>query len=378
MSKTYVLLVVECTPHLNWYETFSGVSLSDGSTIQVEQAGWEEISLTSYHDAGVVLSINKAKNPLPGTSQERHRTVKVDFVLLRSVSRGVHLQDSRNLLFGLIHANIPSVNSLNSAYMCLDRAIVFGALKDIQSKLGRENFPLIAQTFYPHHREMLITPEFPIVAKVGHAHSGFGKIKIKSSEEFQDFKSLCALHGDYVTVEPFIPWDFDMRIQKIGPYYRGFQRISSNWKGNTGNSSVIEDLEVTPQYKLWVDECSKLFGGLDILGLDLLHSKEDGKVYILELNDTAIGLVHKYELEDMKNMRDIVITKMEKLFVKKDEAGPSSRTPESQLETVELLTSQIEVLKTSVSEKDRKIAGLEQQINNLNSEKGKKKSLFGF
>lgn len=43
-------------------------------------------------------------------------------------------------------------------------------------------------------------------------------------------------------------------------------------------------MEVTEQYKLWIDECAKLFGGLDICALDLLHSKETDKVYILELN----------------------------------------------------------------------------------------------
>lgn len=31
--------------------------------------------------------------------------------------------------------------------------------------------------------------------------------------------------------------------------------------------SVIEDIELTEEYKLWVDECAKLFGGLDICAL---------------------------------------------------------------------------------------------------------------
>eukprot|EP01111_Echinosteliopsis_oligospora_P011039 TRINITY_DN3541_c0_g1_i1.p1 TRINITY_DN3541_c0_g1~~TRINITY_DN3541_c0_g1_i1.p1 ORF type:complete len:295 (-),score=86.44 TRINITY_DN3541_c0_g1_i1:74-958(-) len=204
------------------------------------------------------------------------------------------------------------MNSLESAYMCLERPIVFGELKQIQKKLKKEGivFPLIQQNYYPHHREMIITPDFPLVGKIGHAHAGYGKMKIKSDEEIQDFKSIIAINNDYVTLEPFVQWDFDMRIQKIGRDYRGFKRTSPNWKGNTGNSSVIEDLEVTPVYKRWVDECSRLFGGLDILGLDLLHSKETGRDYILELNDTAIGLVHKYEIEDMSLMRDMALAKL--------------------------------------------------------------------
>ena len=47
-----------------------------------------------------------------------------------------------------------------------------------------------------------------------------------------------------------------------------FKRVSQNWKGNVGNMSMLETIEVTEQFKLWADECAKAFGGLDILGLD--------------------------------------------------------------------------------------------------------------
>jgi len=138
-----------------------------------------------------------------------------------------------------MHHNIPSVNSLMSAYVCLERTIVFGGLKSIQKRLGdrfpceylplylqlktEKTFTVIDQTMYSSHRDMIITPSFPLVGKVASTHAGtlllrtlnillslssptqqrtgYGKMRLKDGEEFQDFKSLCALHGDYVTVE---------------------------------------------------------------------------------------------------------------------------------------------------------------------------------
>jgi glutathione synthase/RimK-type ligase-like ATP-grasp enzyme len=47
-------------------------------------------------------------------------------------------------------------------------------------------------------------------------------------------------------------------------------------------------MEMNDLFKLWADECSKLLGGLDILGLDFLHSRKDDKYYILEVGLTRI------------------------------------------------------------------------------------------
>eukprot|EP01095_Lingulamoeba_sp_RSL-Kostka_P011210 TRINITY_DN41_c3_g1_i1.p1 TRINITY_DN41_c3_g1~~TRINITY_DN41_c3_g1_i1.p1 ORF type:complete len:252 (-),score=63.52 TRINITY_DN41_c3_g1_i1:355-1110(-) len=237
--KKKILLVIECTSFLNWYEIFDGaVAYKDendeekGFEIQVEQAPFPDISAVSYDNDQCIVTIRKQQNPHKGTSQERERTVQIDFVLLRSVTRGIHQQDSRNILFSFMHANIPSVNSLLSAYMALERPIFFGGLKSIQKRLGKDKFPLIPQTFFPGHREMLILPD-PCVIKIGSAHAGYGKIKLEDNSLVSDVKSIIALHGDYATAEPFVDWDFDYRVQKIGCHYRCFKRFSPNWKGKS-------------------------------------------------------------------------------------------------------------------------------------------------
>ena len=314
-----VLLVIECSEQFNWYEIFGKDAriMIYGSpvAIQVEQATFPDISLTSYGQGGPVVNLRKAKHPHPNTSQERDRTVVVDFILLRSVTRGIFGQDSRNILMAFMHARIPSVNSLLSAYMALERPVMWGELKAIQKQLGgASNFPLIDQNCHTSSREMTVSSDPPCVVKIGHAHAGQGKILVHDRTQWEDVRSIITLHGDYATAEPFVPADFDARVQKIGPHYRAFKRTSMNWKMNQGHGSVVEEIEVPPKWQVWADECAKACGGLDILGLDLIHDREKDTYHILELNDTAIGLVHRVAQEDNEHIRDLVLFRMTEHF----------------------------------------------------------------
>lgn len=362
MVKT--LLIVECQSSVNWYYVFEKVNLlyPDGSEeeIHVEQAEWVDIAVTSY-DSGLTVSIRKAKRPIPDTSQTTDRTVQVDFILLRSISHGIVGQDSRNTLYGFMHADIPSINSLESAYMCLEKPVVMGRLRRIEKLLGKKNFPLIPQSYYPSFRSMILSPDLPCVVKIAHTHAGFGKMKVNSREQWDDLRSVVAIHGDYSTSEPFIDWDYDSRVQKIGSHYRLFKRRSPNWKGNTGHSAILEEVEVTPWHKRLADECAKAFGGLDILGLDLVHDEKTDKEWILELNDTAIGLVHSCEQEDMNFMRDLVIERMTKIFGNK-KSTEENLPNEPPQEVIERLEKEIELLKI---QKERENQESKRQIEQL-------------
>jgi len=105
-------------------------------------------------------------------------------------------------------------------------------------------------------------------------------------------------------------------FKKIGNHYRVFKRtaMGNNWKTNTG-TSVMEEMDISlyPQYKMWADEAGKMFGGLDVFAVDAIHCT-DGKEYVLEVNDSSIGLHPDREKEDMVFIKDLVIQKMSELY----------------------------------------------------------------
>eukprot|EP01112_Ceratiomyxa_fruticulosa_P009245 TRINITY_DN2409_c0_g4_i1.p1 TRINITY_DN2409_c0_g4~~TRINITY_DN2409_c0_g4_i1.p1 ORF type:complete len:569 (-),score=135.11 TRINITY_DN2409_c0_g4_i1:110-1627(-) len=304
------IIVVDGDPNTNWYKIFEGCKDSQGVPVRIEQTGWSDMLLSAYSNGSCFVDIRASKHSIPGTSMAKNRSCKPDLILIRSQTREL-ANDYRNLLFGLKYAGVVGVNSLESIYNFFDRPWVFSELIKIQRRLGSEAFPLIEQNYYSNHSEMLITPQYPIVVKVSHSHAGYGKVKLDNHHQFEDIRSLVALHKeDYATAEPFIDGEYDLRIQKIGNVIRAFKRISlsGNWKTNTG-SSMIEQVPVTDRYRLWVEEASKMFGGLDICAVDAIHAA-NGKEYILEINDTAIGLCPETEHEDHLLMRDICMRKL--------------------------------------------------------------------
>ena len=161
--------------------------------------------------------LNRPPNPTPiflalyaSLAYRFRRSFKPDFVLIRQNLRDAS-EDNKNLLLGLMYGGIPSVNNLPAIYnfqvntssrlrafwrrslaaerererplitrdylwtfrkgrervltlafvfflfsvRFKDKPWVFAHLLGLQRRLGRENFPLIEQTYYPNHREMV-------------------------------------------------------------------------------------------------------------------------------------------------------------------------------------------------------------------------------
>eukprot|EP00747_Dinoflagellata_sp_TGD_P165436 gnl/TRDRNA2_/TRDRNA2_186701_c0_seq1.p1 gnl/TRDRNA2_/TRDRNA2_186701_c0~~gnl/TRDRNA2_/TRDRNA2_186701_c0_seq1.p1 ORF type:complete len:340 (+),score=53.44 gnl/TRDRNA2_/TRDRNA2_186701_c0_seq1:58-1077(+) len=313
-SKPATLLVLQGDDY-DWPAIFRDATLNDGRRVHVVQTTWADINVhvDTYTSAGLCVDVIKAATCAsvpPGVTSRFPCTLQPDFVLVRNEVKTPNF-DGKGLLNGLIFADVPAVNSLESILMSCERPAVMGKLHRLHRRLG-EAFPVVAQHYASSSRSFMYGFTFPAVVKVGSAHAGAGKMKINDHHQMSDFRSVLAMMPqEHCFAEPFINGEADLRIQKIGKHYRAYRRrdISGEWKTNTG-TSLMEEVAIADRWRLWADESAKMFGGLDILTVDAIVEEGTGKEIIIEVNGTSSGLHPDNAAEDNEHIRDLVMERM--------------------------------------------------------------------
>jgi len=313
-DRHFTLLVIDDS-NTDWSGYFRGKKLHKDWDVRLEQAEFQDISLSATSSGGVIVTVAPDR-----AGVRTSRSFKPDLLLIRQNLKNA-TEDHKNILLGFQFGGVPSINSLTSVYNFQDKPWVYAHLRDIQQKLGIEKFPLINQQYFPDHRDMVPSCQFPCVFKVGHAHGGLGKVKVENETAYQDIASVVAVSGQYVTVEGYVEAKHDLHIFKIGDFYRAIKcshccdcrrpSISGNWKTNS-NQIVVEEVPVLDRYKLWIDQVSQMFGGLSICSLEAVVGKDDSE-HIIEVNDCAMKLMGETAEEDREMIAQLVLNKMEKV-----------------------------------------------------------------
>lgn len=173
-------------------------------------------------------------------------------------------------------SGIPCVNSAEVLIKGYDRLTMLNILKACDLPV----IPFNVSTTSVHLKNIDIP--FPFVVKAGNYHGGFGKVLVQNETSWQDIKDLLFITEDYVTIEPYIDYDKDIRYLAVGDNVWAMARKGKFWKANVETTDFVlidTEAELVQQTKTLQNYLKA-----DIVAIDILEDK-NGNRFFVEYND---------------------------------------------------------------------------------------------
>ncbi|RTZ48412.1 ATP-grasp domain-containing protein (plasmid) [Chryseobacterium arthrosphaerae] len=182
----------------------------------------------------------------------------------------------RNILELIDYSGVHCVNSASTLLVGYDRLSMLNKMK----KLGLPVIDFNTATSTRQLKNLAI--EFPFVIKVGNHHGGYGKSLVTNDEQWEELKDLLFIHQDYVTIEKFIDYRYDIRYLAVHDKVWAMKRRGKYWKAN----SLTQEYQMTEPEKEWIEKVKLLQSEIkaDIVAIDVLET-DNGEKIILEYND---------------------------------------------------------------------------------------------
>jgi ribosomal protein S6--L-glutamate ligase len=207
---------------------------------------------------------------------DRESAVRADGVLWRVGA--IRAQPSHRWVLDLIRlSGVPCTNSAATLSRGFERLGMLAELREA-------GLPVVScDVAIGDHMARRLGRNFPVVVKVGNHHAGLGKARVENAEAWPDIADLIFAADEYVTAEPFIEYQRDIRCLAVGDEMWAMTREGTSWKANvdTRKHRLVEPPE---ELTTWTRKAMQHLGA-DALGLDFLETR-DGTWVLLESNDT--------------------------------------------------------------------------------------------
>nr|XP_021406171.1 synapsin-1-like [Lonchura striata domestica] len=94
-----------------------------------------------------------------------------------------------------------------------------------------------------------------------------------------------------------------------------------------GEGPQVEPVALSPRHRAWVDACARLFGGVDICGVEALR-EPDGQEHIVQVLGSWLPLLGPGAAEDQAQIVELVLERMREELPRPRSPSPARPRPQ--------------------------------------------------